>query len=148
MSKPLSKRQFEQFSKLLLKQESCIRDILDAFSTLHHIVMQTTTKHYNKDIQGKLRDTQQKYVVEVYRKLQSFPLQHINEKLVQHPDYYHIQGAICVSMFYVMIAMDSKSLKDDKSLFKHLFECKDCCVLLCESALGTILELKQKNGIE
>jgi hypothetical protein len=78
-------------------------------------------------------------------KLQSFPLQHINEKLVQHPDYYHIQGAICVSIFYVMIAMDSKSLKDDKSLFKHLFECKDCCVSLCESALGTILELKQKR---
>lgn len=148
MSKPLSKRQFEQFSKLLLKQESYIRDILDAFSTLHHIVMTTTTKYYNKDIQSKFRDTQQKYVVEVYQKMQDFPLQHINKKLTQYSDYYKVQGAICCSLYCIMQAMKSESIKYNKRLFKALFDPKKSSVFYCETALEILMELKQKNGIE
>ena len=143
MKKPITVKQYIDFSMLLNRQEKCVIHALDEL-----VIIETIVKNQyslDEDVCSLANGYKPKhYARAVCDALADFPITRCNVKIAGIEDYYQHLGNISFSVKYARLLVNIGDLVTSKTAKNHIEKLR---AYLGES-LELIGELKQKNGIE
>jgi hypothetical protein len=143
MKKPLSVKQHIDFSKLLFNQENTIKSALDEMVIFESFLRERGNMRPSilSMAEGRTQRTQARRLKEI---LKRFRIRSCSMRIKDWHKYYLLISHITLAVFHTNFLIESSKYIHVENSLKATQKMRLCL----ELSLDTIIELKQKNGID